>query len=235
MIAVIDSGVANLRSVMNALNHLNIPAHIAYTPADLQGADRIILPGVGAFAAGMAGLRQRGFIEPIREQAAQGTPILGICLGMQLLFEASEEMGEHAGLGLLPGRIVRFPTDGPKVPHVGWNQLALTRELPLLAGIPAGGYGYFVHSYYAQTPVAEVILSTVDYGLPFPAIVGRDNVFGVQFHPEKSQGVGLRLLTNFANLANFANGANSVIAPSESQPAPLLQSAHQTDGLTSKY
>lgn len=201
MIAVIDSGVANLRSVLNALNFLHIDAQIAHTPADLDQANRIILPGVGAFAAGMDGLRKRGFIEPVRERAAQGTPILGICLGMQLLFEASEEMGEHTGLGLLPGRIIRFPAKGPKVPHVGWNQLTPTetsRASALLSGIPTGGYAYFVHSYYAATPVPDVVLATADYGLPFPAIVGHGNVFGAQFHPEKSQGVGLRLLKNFA-------------------------------------
>src|SRR5579859_814830 len=149
MIAVVDSGVANLRSVSNTLKHIGAAHCIAHTPADLDSADRVILPGVGAFAAGMEQVRQRGFIEPLRVLARQGIPILGICLGMQMLFERSEEMGNHEGLGLLPGDIVRFPVDGPKVPHIGWNQLEHDGTSPLLRGVPAGGYAYFVHSYYA--------------------------------------------------------------------------------------
>ncbi len=201
MIAVIDSGVANLRSVLNTLNHLNIEAYIAHSPDQLANAEKLILPGVGAFAAGMDFLKTRGFVDPLRARAAAGTPILGICLGMQLLFEASEEMGEHAGLGLLPGRVVRFPTAGPKVPHVGWNQLVHDEQAPLLQGVPISGYAYFVHSYYAATPDPRLILASTDYGLSFPAVVGRGNVFGAQFHPEKSQGVGLRLLRNFAEMS----------------------------------
>lgn len=197
MITVVDSSVANLRSVMNTLRHLSIDAHLASTPADLDHAERIILPGVGAFGAGMTSLRTRGMIDPIREHAARGTPILGVCLGMQLLFERSEEMGDFEGLGLLPGHVVRFPTDGPKVPHVGWNQLEHDGHSALLAGIPTGGYAYFVHSFYVRT-APEAALACTDYGISFPAVVGRGNVFGAQFHPEKSQGVGLRLLTNFA-------------------------------------
>ncbi len=200
MIAVVDSGVANLRSVSNALNHLGATMKIAHTPDDLHGADKIILPGVGAFAAGMEQLNRRGFVEPLRALARQGVPILGICLGMQLLFERSEEMGETEGLGLLPGTIVRFPTDGPKVPHIGWNQLQHKGNTLLLNGVPAGGYAYFVHSYYAAVPSPEMILATTDYGIDFPAVVGCNNVFGAQFHPEKSQHTGLRLLTNFMEM-----------------------------------
>src|SRR5262245_43431253 len=148
MIAVVDSGVANLRSVMNALKHLGATAKIAYSPDDLAGADRVILPGVGAFAAGMAQLRERSFVEPLRELAKTGVPILGICLGMQLLFERSQEMGDHEGLGLLPGTIVRFPANGPKVPHIGWNQLQHDGSSPLLKGVSICGFGYFVYSYY---------------------------------------------------------------------------------------
>ncbi len=199
-IAVIDPSVANLRSVLNTLAHLHIAAYVAYTPDDLARAKKIILPGVGAFSAGMDGLHARDFIEPIRDHAARGTPILGICLGMQLLFEASDEMGDHAGLGLLPGRVVRFPTTELKVPHVGWNQLIHHGDSPLLNGVPADGYAYFVHSYYADTP-PDVTLARTDYGIAFPSVVGRGSVFGAQFHPEKSQGVGLRLLRNFAELA----------------------------------
>ncbi len=200
MLSVVHSDVANLRSVMNTLRRLNIDAELVSTPEAVERAERIILPGVGAFSAGMAGLRSRGLVEPLREQAARGTLILGICLGMQLLFEGSEELGAFEGLGLLSGRIVRFPTDGPKVPHIGWNQLQHTGQSKLLAGVPNDGYAYFVHSYYAVTP-ADVVLACTDYGLPFPSVVGRNNVFGAQFHPEKSQGVGLRLLSNFANMS----------------------------------
>ncbi len=200
MLSVVHSDVANLRSVMNTLRRLKIDAELISTPDEIERAERIILPGVGAFSAGMVGLHSRGLVEPLREQAARGTLILGICLGMQLLFESSEELGTFEGLGLLPGRIVRFPADGPKVPHIGWNQLQHTGKSGLLAGVPDGGYAYFVHSYYAVTP-PELVLACTDYGLPFPAVVGRDNVFGAQFHPEKSQGAGLRLLANFATMS----------------------------------
>lgn len=198
-IVIVNSPVANLKSVLNTLKHLAIPHRVAYTPSDLHSAQKLLLPGVGAFVAGMAGLRSAGLIAPIREMAATGVPILGICLGMQLLFESSAEMGEFEGLGLLPGRIVRFPTDGPKVPQIGWNQLQLCAPSPLLDGLKSGGYAYFVHSYYAQTDPANH-LATCDYGIDFPAIVALGNVYGAQFHPEKSQGVGQRLLQNFAAL-----------------------------------
>ncbi len=200
MIAVVDSGVANLRSVSNALNHLGAQHHIAHTPDDLTGAEKIILPGVGAFAAGMDQLRRRGFVQPLRKLAAQGVPVLGICLGMQLLFECSEEMGNHEGLGLLKGKIVRFSMDGPKVPHIGWNQLQHDGLSALLNGVPDGGYAYFVHSYYAETALPDMILASTDYGINFPAVVGQGNVFGAQFHPEKSQHTGLKLLANFMQM-----------------------------------
>jgi glutamine amidotransferase len=200
MIAVIDSGVANLRSVTNTLNHLGAQMKIAHTPADLDGADKIILPGVGAFAAGMDQVRARGFVEPLREKAAQGIPILGICLGMQMLFELSEEMGNYEGLGLLKGRIVRFPENSVKVPHIGWNQLTHDGNSLLLKGVPNNGYAYFVHSYYAQPAQQDSIIACTDYGISFPSVVGRDNVFGAQFHPEKSQHTGQRLLANFMAL-----------------------------------
>lgn len=202
MLVVIDSGVANLRSVVNALRHLGAEPHIARTPDDLEAATRLILPGVGAFEAGMAKLREGGYVGPIQAAVARSIPLLGICLGMQMLFDASEEMGQHDGLGLIPGRVVRFPVGGPKVPHMGWNQLEHMphrSDSPLLHGIPAGGYAYFVHSYYADTP-PDYTLSCCNYGLDFPAVVGRGNVYGAQFHPEKSQRTGLQLLTNFLSM-----------------------------------
>ncbi len=199
MLAVVNSDVANLRSVLNTLKRLEIEARVINTPDELTDADHIILPGVGAFGAGMDGLHTRGLIDSLHNHAAKGTPILGICLGMQLLFDSSEELGDFAGIGLLPGRIVRFPDNGLKVPHIGWNQLQHDGQSPLLVGVPDGGYAYFVHSYYALTS-PEITTASTKYGISFPAVVGRNNVFGAQFHPEKSQGVGLRLLMNFASL-----------------------------------
>jgi glutamine amidotransferase len=199
MIAVIDSGVANLRSVANALRYLGVAMRIAENPGDMRGADKIILPGVGAFSAGMARMHERGFVTPLREAVSGGIPLLGICLGMQMLFERSEEMGDYEGLGLLKGRIVRFAANGLKVPHMGWNQLEHAGTSPLLKGIPSGAYAYFVHSYYAQTETSAVLAST-DYAIRFPAVVGQGCVYGAQFHPEKSQQTGLRLLNNFVEM-----------------------------------
>jgi glutamine amidotransferase len=200
MIAVIDSGVANLRSVANTLNHLGAKMKIVHTPQDLEGADKIILPGVGAFEAGMAKLRECGFVEALHEYARQGVPILGICLGMQLLFDYSEEMGHFEGLGLLKGGVIRFPTDGPKVPHIGWNQLHHDGKSALLKDVPDGSYAYFVHSYFIQPEDRSIILATTDYGIDFTSVVGQGMVFGAQFHPEKSQQTGHKLLTNFIEM-----------------------------------
>jgi glutamine amidotransferase len=200
-IVIINSPVANLKSVTNTLRHLNIPHRIAYHLADVVHAEKLLLPGVGAFGAGMDGLHQSGLAAAVKEKVAAGVPILGICLGMQLLFEESDELGHFTGLGLLPGRIVRFPTNtGVKIPQIGWNQLNLCQPSPLLTGLKEGGYAYFVHSYYAATdPVIH--LATCQHGIDFPAIVGRGNIYGAQFHPEKSQGVGQRLLKNFSELS----------------------------------
>jgi glutamine amidotransferase len=201
MIAVIDYGASNLRSVMHAMSHLEADAHVAESPEELEGARAIILPGVGAFGAGMEQLRARGFEGPIKQHVADGVPLLGICLGMQFLFEASEEMGEHAGLGLLGGRVVRFPEgSGLKIPHMGWNQLHPVEDSLLLAGVNDGDYAYFVHSYYVAPGDESDVLARTDYGLPFTSVVGRGHVYGVQFHPEKSQSVGLRILRNFVSM-----------------------------------
>lgn len=202
MLAVIDYGAGNLRSVMHALNHLGVQdLCLARRPDELRGAHKIILPGVGAFGAGMEQLRQQGLIEPLREAVQAGVPYLGICLGMQFLFERSDEMGDHEGLNLLPGRVTRFPRmNGYKVPHMGWNRLEVTRATPLLTGLQADASAYFVHSYYCAPTNPDDVIVTVHYGIPFTAAVQRDNIYGVQFHPEKSQRTGLKLLTNFLEM-----------------------------------
>jgi glutamine amidotransferase len=202
MIAIIDYGAGNLRSVRNALTHLGAEVKTVDDPSDLA-ADKIVLPGVGAFGKGMERLRATGFEEPVKEAVAAGTPLLGICLGMQFLFEHSDEMGHHEGLGLLPGYVTRFPEDGPKVPHIGWNQIEKSGAQPLLDGVPDGAYTYFVHSYYAVAEDSDDVLATTQYGLRYTSMVGRDNVFGIQFHPEKSQSIGLRILRNFVAMENI--------------------------------
>lgn len=202
MLAVIDYGAGNLRSVLHALNFLGADSvRVVRTPHDLRGADKIILPGVGAFGAGMQQLHEQNLVQPIRDTVQAGTPYLGICLGMQFLFERSDEMGTHDGLGLLPGHVTRFPTDlGLKVPHMGWNELQPCQPSPLLRNVPAGSYAYFVHSYYCVPANPADTLITVDYGMPFTAAISHDNIYGVQFHPEKSQRTGLQILTNFLEL-----------------------------------
>ena len=201
MIAIIDYGAGNLRSVTNTLKYLGADVTIAGKPEQLEGADRIVLPGVGAFGAGISSLREAGFEEPLKQAVANGKPLLGICLGMQYLFDESEEMGIHKGLGLLPGRVVRFPPDIPKVPHIGWNQLHIQSRSPLLEGIADGAYAYFVHSFIAEPADPADVLAQTDYGVMFTSIVGRGNVFGIQCHPEKSQSVGQRILQNFMEMA----------------------------------
>lgn len=197
MIAIIDYGAGNLRSVRNTLNHLGANVMTAQSPEQLDGAEKVVLPGVGAFGAGMDALRARGFIAPIIDMARRGVPLIGICLGMQYLFDTSDEMGTHQGLGLLPGRVVRFPGTVPLVPHIGWNQLHIRQEHPLLAGIPEASYAYFVHSYYVEPENPGDVLATTDYGITYASVVGRENIVGIQCHPEKSQSVGMRILKNF--------------------------------------
>lgn len=196
MIAIVDYGIGNLRSVQKAFEHVGAPVRLISSPAEMEGARAIVLPGVGAFGDGMRNLREAGFVEPLCQAVGAGVPLLGICLGMQLLFEESEEMGVHRGLGLLRGRVRRFAGD-MKVPQIGWNQLFWRRPNPLQAGIPDGAYAYFVHSYYVEPADPADILAVTDYGISYASIVGRGNLLGVQFHPEKSQTVGLRILRNF--------------------------------------
>jgi glutamine amidotransferase len=197
MIGIIDYGMGNLYSLSKALERLGYGYEFVSRPERLNGYAGLILPGVGAFGDAIANIRKLDLENAIREYAASGRPILGICLGMQLLFEKSEEHGEHRGLALLEGEVVRFRGDF-KVPHMGWNQLQIKQRHPLLEGVRNGDYVYFVHSYHVQVGKADVLLAVTDYYQPVTAIAGRNNVFGMQFHPEKSGETGMRLLRNFA-------------------------------------
>ena len=200
MIAIVDYGMGNLRSVQKAFERVGYPAMITARPEDVAAAKRIVLPGVGAFGDAMINLRQEGLIDPIAAAISEGRPFLGICLGLQLLFAESEEMGQHRGLGVLPGAVRRFP-EGERVPQIGWNQIHIQKAVPLLAGIPDGSFYYFVHSYYVDPEDAGDVVTTTDYGIDYTSIAGHDRVFGIQFHPEKSQDLGLRILKNFAELS----------------------------------
>ena len=207
-IAVIDYEMGNLRSVQKALEHVGADAVITRDPDVLMGAAAAVLPGVGAFGACMENLRRHGLVEPVKIFAASGRPFLGICVGMQILFEESEEFGPVPGLGILPGKIVRFapdPAGKRKVSQMGWNALRIVKRAPHLAGLKDGAQVYFVHSYYPQPSDSEIVATTTDYGVTFASSVWRDNVFATQFHPEKSQAVGLRILANFAVLAGEAD------------------------------
>ena len=195
-LVIVDYGAGNLRSVERAFQRVGAPVQISADPGVLIGASGIVLPGVGAFGDGMRELQARGLAPVLQDLAAGGRPLLGICLGMQLLFDESEEMGRTAGLGLLRGRVRRF-APGLKVPHIGWNQVHTVRPAPLLDGMPQDSYAYFVHSYYVEPADPDVILATTDYGGAFASVVGRRQLYGLQFHPEKSQEVGLRMLAAF--------------------------------------
>ncbi len=193
--------MGNLRSVQKGFQKVGHQAVVTSDPAQVAAAAKVVLPGVGAFEECIAELRRRDLVHSVREAIDGGKPFLGICLGLQLLFDVGYENGRHQGLGILPGEVVRF--DLPKgyaVPHMGWNQLNIRRPAPILDGIVAGTYVYFVHSYYVVPKDAQVIATETDYGKPFCSMVWRDNVFATQFHPEKSQSDGLRILKNFAEL-----------------------------------
>ena len=200
MIAIIDYGLSNLRSVERAFARCGVEAEIITRPEGLMDARGAVIPGVGAFGQAMTNLRAVGFVDAIHEYIAGGRPFGGICLGMQLLFEDSEELGQYHGLGLLKGHVRKF-AGNVKVPHIGWNQVHITRETPLLAGVADESYGYFVHSYYCEPGDGSVVCATTDYGTDFASVVTRDNIYAFQFHPEKSQQVGLQMLINFARLA----------------------------------
>ena len=202
MIAIVDYGMGNLRSALRGIEKVGGRARIIQSPREMIGASAIVLPGDGAFGQAMVNLRTAGWIEPLKQACADDMPFLGICVGMQLLFETSEEMGQHAGLGILAGEVKRFPA-GLKVPQMGWNQLHLQQPNPLLNNVTNDGYAYFVHSYYCAPRDPSVVIATTDYGLDFASIVAKDNVFGAQFHPEKSQATGLKILENFVRICNL--------------------------------
>lgn len=195
-VAIIDYGVGNLRSVEKAFAAMDCEAVVSSDIALLQGAERLVLPGVGAFASCMKALRERGFDSLVQERAAAGTPLLGICVGMQMLFEVSDEFGKTRGLGLLPGRVRRFETE-LVVPQVGWNRIHQRRAHPLFAGVADGAFCYFVHSFYCEPETADLVVGDTEYGVNYASVVAQQNICGVQFHPEKSQHVGLQMLKNF--------------------------------------
>lgn len=200
-IVLIDAGTGNLRSVQKALESLGAKVLRTSDPGEVASAHKVVLPGVGAFGDFMSGLRKRGLEAAVQDVANRGVPLLGICVGMQALFEIGEEMGQHAGLGLLPGRVLCFPESlGVKVPHTGWNQVEPKDEAPLFAGVQPGSYVYFNHSYYCQPGEPADVSAFTEYGLRFACAVGRANLYGVQFHPEKSQRVGLKILENFIGM-----------------------------------
>jgi glutamine amidotransferase len=198
-VAIIDYGVGNLRSVEKAFAATDCAAIVSSDEKDLRAAEKLVLPGVGAFGACMRALRERGFDQLVRERVEEGTPLLGVCVGMQLLFEESDEFGATPGLGLLRGRVRRF-SDELVVPHVGWNRIQQRQSHALFADVTNGSFFYFVHSYYCEPGDKSVVTGETEYGLKYASVVAKDNLCGVQFHPEKSQDAGLRLLRNFARL-----------------------------------
>jgi glutamine amidotransferase len=199
MITMIDYGASNIRSAQKAFEAVDGRVQLTSDPEVVRRADKLVLPGVGAFGVGMNALRQGGLDSAVCEAADAGIPLLGICLGMQFLLDESDEMGRFEGLGLIPGRVTRFELDDKqlKVPHMGWNQIEHNESHPLLKAVPSGSHTYFVHSYYCVPANEEDITAVTEYGTPFASIVSRGNVHGIQFHPEKSQKRGLQLLRNF--------------------------------------
>lgn len=196
-VVIIDYGAGNLRSVARAVAHVGFDPVVSSDPRDVVSAARVIMPGVGAAADTMRNLNERGLVEPVREYIASGRPFFGVCMGLQALLTVSEEGGEHACLDVIPGRVVRFPKSGLKVPHMGWNQVRQLRDHPLFREIPDRAYFYFVHSYYAAPDDASVVIGETEYGVTFASVVARDRLVATQFHPEKSGELGLRVYRNF--------------------------------------
>jgi imidazole glycerol-phosphate synthase subunit HisH len=203
MIAIINYGAGNLHSVNKAIEFVGGRAVVSDDPEIILNTEKVILPGVGAFKDGMDGLEKRGLTKVVKQVAQSGVPFLGICLGMQLFFEESEEQGLHRGLELLPGRVLEFTDPGIKVPQIGWNQLQIAdAEFPLLKDIPTGAHVYFNHSFFCQPTESEHVMASTDYASSFASVVSKGNIHGVQFHPEKSQKVGLQILKNFVEMEN---------------------------------
>jgi glutamine amidotransferase len=200
MLAIIDYGVGNLRSVQKALEAVGTEAILTGDPGVIREADRLVLPGVGAFGECARRLRELRLDQHVLEAAERGKPVIGLCVGLQLMFDEGHEFGVHAGLGLMRGRVVRFPGTGPRVPQIGWNQVEPAKSHPLMEGIANGTYFYFVHSYYVDAGDPKDVLAYTEYGIRYPSICARGSVCGVQFHPEKSQDAGLKLLRNFASM-----------------------------------
>jgi len=206
MIGIVDYGMGNLRSVQKALERAGGEVEVIRAPSQVEQAGKIVLPGVAAFGDAMEALHRAGLVEPLVGAIARGVPYLGLCLGLQLLFDVSYEDGQHAGLGVLAGKVVRFQFDASvtaqrlSVPHMGWNQIRWTQNVPMFDGLDAGASVYFAHSYHVVPADETVVAATTDYGYPFVSAVWKDNIFATQFHPEKSQAVGLRLLKNFVDL-----------------------------------
>lgn len=202
-VSILDYGMANLRSVQKAFEHVGADARIISTPEEVERCEKLVLPGVGAFADAVRWLREKNLAETIVRHIESGKPFLGICLGLQMLFDVGYEDGEHQGLGILRGKCVRFDVDQTislKVPHMGWNQLQFKKPSPLLRDLPDNSAVYFVHGYHVVPEDESIIATTTDYGRPFVSSIWRDNLMATQFHPEKSQKVGLRMLENFARV-----------------------------------
>lgn len=200
MVAIIDYDAGNVKSVEKAVEHLGYEAKLTRDRDEILNADHVILPGVGSFGDAMKRLEEYGLVQIIKEVTAKGTPFLGICLGLQLLFDSSEESPGVKGLGLIPGKVVRIPDKGLKVPHIGWNSLEYPNPGRLFKDIPEETYVYFVHSYYLQAEDPSVVTATTEYAAHIHASVEKDNIFATQFHPEKSSDVGLKMLKNFLEL-----------------------------------
>lgn len=205
MIAIVDYDMGNLKSVQKAFEAVGHRAAVTRDPKVITDASHVVLPGVGAFGDCMRNLERYGLVEPVTKAIAAGKPFLGICLGFQLLFTESEEFGMHRGLGVIPGKVVRFSSNGSsahlKVPHMGWNSIAIGNRPPVLEGVPDGAFMYFVHSYYVVPDDRAVVCTMTDYGTSFASSIARDNIFACQFHPEKSQQEGLRIIRNFGGLS----------------------------------
>ncbi len=200
MIAIIDYGAGNLHSVKNALDFLGAQSIITGDKDTILGADKVILPGVGSFGDAMASLTKSGLDEVVKEVAKKGTPLLGVCLGLQLLFEESEETPGVKGLGIFKGKSVRIPDTGLKIPHMGWNNITITKDSKILGSTQNAPYVYFVHSYYIETPQTDIVSAYTEYGARLDIAVEKDNVFATQFHPEKSSDAGAQILKNFIQM-----------------------------------